>query len=142
MVKVHSERESAGSNKCKREKKEKKLREKSCCTRATSAVLEKCIARSACPERERERRVESGREIKMDGRMREREAPCEGEKEIQNTSCNSHFPGSRAKFGRGFFIPRGRDRTRGFRQSDLLSSTLACTYLAGKVYRHVKKRRG
>lgn len=73
--------------------------------------------------------------------MRKREARCEDEKEIQNTSCNSHFPGSRANFGRGFFIPRGRDRARVFRQSDLLSSTPACTYLAGKVYRHVKKTR-
>lgn len=51
MAKVHSERESAGSNKCKREKRKEATR-KELPYAGTSAVLGKCIARSACPEGE------------------------------------------------------------------------------------------
>lgn len=52
MVKVHSERESAGSNKCKREKRKRKLREKSCHTRERVQFYES--ASSGCVSREKE----------------------------------------------------------------------------------------
>lgn len=66
MAKVHSERESAGSNKCKRGGKKGKGRyAKGVAVRGNECSFRKVHRRRACPERKRRR-------IKMDEWMRER----------------------------------------------------------------------
>lgn len=112
------ERESAGATSARKKKKKKrKPREKSCHTRGryTFRKVHRRRAPRSVEKREREAgkraRNQNGWGVTVNKGERggggRRGHVAGGVKEIQNTSCNSHFQKTAAKFGEGgSFMPR------------------------------------